>query len=119
MSWLKPPTVRQALLLAPSQPAELIGLKTQGDRLIEIEANPGLNAAFDLIGLTQLRNDPEFAGIDGSGLSVAVIDTGIDRNHPLLASNYVAGYDFIDDDDNPEDSQGHGCHVLGNSRGSR
>jgi len=33
------------------------------------------NPAFDLIGLTNLRKDSEFADIDGSGLSVAVIDS--------------------------------------------
>ena len=71
------------------------------------------NPAFDLIGLTQLRNDPQFAGIDGSDLSVAVIDTGIDKDHPLIAPNYVAGYDFIDDDDEPLDLVGHGTHVAG------
>ncbi|MEO1005833.1 MAG: hypothetical protein AAFW67_08280 [Cyanobacteria bacterium J06638_38] len=40
------------------------------------QANSLDNPAFELIGLTQLRNDPQFAGIDGSGLSVAIIDTG-------------------------------------------
>ena len=73
----------------------------------------GDNPAFDLIGLTQLRNDPQFAGIDGSGFSVAVVDTGIDRNHPLIAPNYVAGYNFVDDDNEPLDLIGHGTHVAG------
>ncbi|MEM8723042.1 MAG: DVUA0089 family protein [Cyanobacteria bacterium P01_G01_bin.39] len=71
------------------------------------------NGAFDLIGLTELRKDPQFSGIDGSGFSVAVIDTGIDRDHPLIAPNYVAGYDFIDNDNNPADTNGHGTHVSG------
>ena len=73
----------------------------------------GDNPAFDLIGLTQLRNDPQFAGIDGSGFSVAIVDTGIDRNHPLIAPNYLAGYDFVDDDNEPLDLIGHGTHVAG------
>ncbi len=77
------------------------------------QANPGENQAFDLIGLTQLRNDPQFAGLDGSGFSVVVIDTGIDTDHPLLAPNYVAGYDFLDDDSDPDDLNGHGTHVAG------
>ena len=77
------------------------------------QANFGDNPAFDLIGLTQLRNDPNFAGIDGSGFSVAVIDTGINFNHPLLIDNYSVGFDFINNDDNPDDVQGHGTHVSG------
>ena len=40
-----------------------------------------------MIGLTQLRNDPQFVGIDGNGFSVAVIDTGLDREHSLSAPN--------------------------------
>ena len=87
---------------------------TMNNRELTIEqANPGDNPAFDLIGLTQLRNEPQFAGIDGSGFSVAVIDTGIDLNHPLIAPNYRAGFDFIDNDPDPTDSEGHGTHVSG------
>ncbi|BCL35886.1 S8 family serine peptidase [Nostoc sp. MS1] len=71
------------------------------------------NPAFDLIGLTQLRNDSRFTGIDGSGMTVAVIDTGLDRTHSLLNDNYIAGRDFIYGDDNPEDVEGHGTHVAG------
>ena len=84
------------------------------DRLLQIEqATPGINPAFDLIGLTQLRNDPQFASIDGSGFSVAIIDTGIDTDHSLLAPNYVAGFDFLDNDGDPNDIDGHGTHVAG------
>lgn len=76
--------------------------------------NEGINPAFDLIGLTQLRNDPQFEGIDGSGFSVAVIDSGINYNHELLAPNYITGYDFYDGDSDPiDDGIGHGTHVAG------
>ena len=76
--------------------------------------NEGINPAFDLIGLTQLRNDPQFEGIDGSGFSVAVIDSGINYNHELLTPNYVTGYDFIYEDSDPmDDLGGHGTHVAG------
>ena len=73
----------------------------------------GDNPAFDLIGLTELRNDRQFAGIDGSGLSIAVIDTGLDTDHPLLADNYLGGYDFVDGDRNPSNRERHGTHVTG------
>lgn len=33
-------------------------------------------------------------GVAGSGITVAVIDTGVDPNHPALTSSLVAGYDF-------------------------
>ncbi len=55
------------------------------------------------------------ANIKGSGVDVAVIDTGIDYTHEELAGNYVDGYDFVFDDDDPFDDSwnGHGTHVAG------
>src|SRR5262245_52410186 len=70
-------------------------------------------AAFDLIGVTALRNDPAFAGIDGSGVSVAVIDTGLDKSHPLIAPNFLAGADITTGGSNPTVVSPHGTHVAG------
>ncbi|HVP40380.1 MAG TPA: S8 family serine peptidase, partial [Candidatus Krumholzibacteriaceae bacterium] len=45
---------------------------------------------------------------------VAVIDTGIAYNHPDLAANYVPlGYDWVNNDPDPVDDNGHGTHVAG------
>jgi len=45
---------------------------------------------------------------------VAVIDTGIDYDHPDLAANYVSlGYDWVNMDPNPMDDNGHGTHCAG------
>ncbi len=49
----------------------------------------------------------------GTGVKVAVIDTGMDYNHPDLNSNYWGGYDFVNDDSDPMDDNGHGTHVAG------
>ena len=51
--------------------------------------------------------------IDGTGVNVAVLDTGIDMDHPELNDCYIDGYDYIDDDNIPEDWHGHGTHVSG------
>ena len=49
-----------------------------------------------------------------SSVLVAVVDTGVDWNHPDLASNYVPlGYDWVNDDSNPMDDNGHGTHCAG------
>ncbi|MBD3332248.1 S8 family serine peptidase [candidate division GN15 bacterium] len=55
---------------------------------------------------------------DGSGITVAVIDNGIVRDHPLvLASSIATGYDFVDDDSDPIEEAGtmygHGTFVTG------
>lgn len=51
--------------------------------------------------------------LTGSGVKVAIIDTGIDYTHPDLNDNYVGGYDFANGDDDPLDDHGHGTHCAG------
>uniref|UniRef100_A0A831U1J1 Subtilisin n=1 Tax=Geobacter metallireducens TaxID=28232 RepID=A0A831U1J1_GEOME len=60
------------------------------------------------------------AGFTGAGIKVAVLDTGIDYNHPDLKDNYRGGYNFVYDNDDPFDDSmsayvptGHGTHVAG------
>jgi len=50
---------------------------------------------------------------NGDAIKVAVIDTGIDYTHPDLVTNYAGGKDYIFNDNNPMDDQGHGTHVAG------
>ena len=56
----------------------------------------------------------------GTGIRVAVLDTGVDPKHPLLAGRLLAGYDFVDGDRSPQEMGstadlgfGHGTHVAG------
>src|SRR5688572_7971542 len=59
-------------------------------------------------------------GIKGAGLKVAIIDSGVDYNHPDLAGCFDPndrGYDFVNNDSNPMDDNGHGTHVAGTVAG--
>ncbi len=64
------------------------------------------------------------AGNTGQGIKLAVIDTGLDYIHddpdnvpyvvdPEFLSNYSGGYDFVNNDSDPMDDNGHGTHVAG------
>ncbi len=80
--------------------------------------------AFDLV-----PNDPSYSNqwahpliqspsawgitVGSSDVVIAIIDSGVDTSHPDLASKIVAGYDFVDDDNDPRDANGHGTHVAG------
>lgn len=52
-------------------------------------------------------------GDAGAGVKLAILDSGIDYNHPDLAANYKGGYDFVNNDSDPMDDEGHGTHCAG------
>jgi minor extracellular serine protease Vpr len=96
-------------------------------------SDPQLNTALGMTGADNAQD----LGFDGSGLSVAIVDTGIDYGHPDLGGDgegtsfptqrVTHGYDFAGDDYNaadpdndvptpnpdPMDINGHGTHVAG------
>ena len=49
----------------------------------------------------------------GANVTVAVLDTGVDASHPVLAGRLVAGYDYVDDDADPDDAT-YGTDTDGN-----
>lgn len=52
-------------------------------------------------------------GIKGKGVKLAICDTGCDYTHIDLIDRYVGGYNFVTDNDNPMDDNGHGSHCAG------
>ncbi len=61
---------------------------------------------------------PRMEGFDGLGIKIAVIDTGVDYNHPDLFGfgpdgKVVGGYNFINESEPPLDTNGHGTQVAG------
>ena len=53
-----------------------------------------------------------YAQYNGSGQTIAIIDTGVDYNHPALTGKYLGGYDFVSNDTDPMDGDGHGTGVA-------
>jgi subtilisin family serine protease len=53
-----------------------------------------------------------------SGVHAYVIDTGILTTHTQFGGRATSGYDFVDNDSNATDCNGHGTHVSGTIGGS-
>jgi subtilisin family serine protease len=67
-----------------------------------------------------LRLPQAHAVSQGTGVRVAVLDTGIDATHPVFAGRLLPGFDFVDFDHDPSEVEstgspafGHGTHVAG------
>lgn len=92
------------------------------DKLTEFVEPNYIYSAFDV------PNDPDYSkqwnlrsinvesawdDTKGSGVTVAVIDTGISAVPDLKDTQFVSGYDFVNDRVEAYDDNGHGTHVAG------
>ncbi|MBW2999787.1 S8 family peptidase [Candidatus Woesearchaeota archaeon] len=64
------------------------------------------------------RIDADLATATGEGVTVCIVDTGIDKDHPDLQANIAGGINFVPkgrtiDLNKWEDDNGHGTHVAG------
>ena len=81
---------------------------------------------YDEDGILFLENSGPYVGVEyplemgvtGKGIKVAVIDTGVNFAHPDFITNgsnsdLLKGYDFVEMDNFPQDTNGHGTQVAG------
>ena len=94
------------------------------EKLLGISLNDAADLGGDLWGLDNI-GAPEvwtggngFSGATGSGTVIAVIDTGVDLDHPEFRDRITQGFDFVDYDNIADDGDGHGTHVAGTIAGA-
>jgi subtilisin family serine protease len=107
-----------------TQPVRTAVVTPEGVAVFEsLERRVLFSTAFDVTQLTQMRADPTFSNIKGTGIGIAVLDTGVFAQNPDLEPNIAAYYDAVEEpstapaDPNPiqdaVDHDGHGSHVSG------
>ena len=72
------------------------------------QINAYLDESASIIGADALWG----LGVDGSGIKIAIVDTGIDKSHPDLNGKVIAEKSFVQGEDT-QDYDGHGTHVAG------
>jgi subtilisin family serine protease len=80
------------------------GLSNSGQSVLGTRGTPG-----DDIGVTYAWS----ATVTGANVTVAEVDSGVDYSAPDLTGQFVSGWDYINNDSNPQDQFGHGTHVAG------
>jgi subtilisin len=78
-----------------------------------VEGQPVVQAETVPQGVAQIKARAAWQVGRGKGIKVAVLDTGIDYNHPDLSVNYRGGVSFVPDETSVLDRHGHGTHCAG------
>ena len=104
--------------IAATLPEPAISALAANPRVTRIELDAQMRALDTELdntwGVTHISADTiHDGGNRGAGIKIAIIDSGINYNHPDLNDNYQGGNDFVQGDDDPMDVYGHGTHVAG------
>jgi minor extracellular serine protease Vpr len=97
-----------------NQTGRISSLEESVNYKLDLEDSIKMVNASGVWGLKDALN----ANITGKGIKVAVIDTGVNYSEPALGGGIgptykvVGGYDFVDNDNNPMDIDGHGTAVA-------
>jgi type VII secretion-associated serine protease mycosin len=114
---------RWVVLATPHRSAPAVRARLRGDSEIAQIQVSYLRHAFSLPNdpewplqssyLSPIRVDRAWDISQGSGITVAVVDTGVDLDHPDLSGRLIAGHNFVSNNSNPQDDVGHGTMVAG------
>ena len=101
-------------------PATALAGLLRSERVTAISTDRRLYGTLERTGAaTGARWVNENLDVDGAGVGVAIIDSGVTRAHDDLGGNRIVQFvDFVDFQPQPHDGYGHGTHVAGIIAGS-
>ncbi len=85
----------------------------QGPESMVVEGQPSVLAETVPAGVAQIKAPVAWDCSRGKAIKVAVLDTGIDYNHPDLKPNYKFGVSFVPGESTAMDYNSHGTHCAG------
>ena len=98
--------------LSLNEDVRVFALDDEKNRAVRISRSKTTNASVGP--LQQIGADiVQASGNTGNSRKVAVLDTGYNYFHPELISSFLEGWDFVNNDNDPFDDNGHGSHVAG------
>lgn len=117
INWLKAVTVPVSpVAVAPGAQFEIPdAVRDILKRTGALKPKAGAGDAEQPWGIRRVNAAGAWSATQGQGVPVAIIDTGIDKNHPDLAGQVAGGFNALDPSkpDAWADDQGHGSHVAG------
>jgi len=90
-------------------------LMIEQDQIMSVNATQtGATWGLDRIDQVNLPLDNSYSYTpDGTGVNAYIIDTGVLSSHSDFAGRARSGWDFVDNDNDATDCNGHGTHVAG------
>ena len=100
-------SIPETELATTSVPAEELAAPTEGS---QFPNDPRYGEQWHM---RQIHVDEAWKAAQGEGVIVAVVDTGVSRVRDLAQTEFVPGWNFVDNTANADDDHGHGTHVAG------
>lgn len=83
------------------------------DIAVPLDVDPDDPGYKDSYALPLIGAPDAWSHTDGAGITIAILDTGIDLNHPDLVDNIVDGFNVLDNNNDVKDDNGHGTKTAG------